>query len=118
MRSCLRRSGDAWAMSHRFTAGIQLTVCSKPTLCFLTDRMDASEKAAVRTESKTENDEERRGDDVKSEERGCQTPTHAKEQIKRHASTDSSQVSDVTFSPKRKKQSVGLNPYSRNCSSL
>lgn len=118
MRSCLRRSGGAWEMSHRFTAGIQLIVCSKPTLCFLTNRMDASEKAAVLTESKTENEAERKGDDVKSEERGCQTPTHAKEQIKRHASTDSSQVSDITFSPKRKKQSVGLNPYSRNCSFL
>ena len=105
-------------MSRRFTAGIQSIVCSKPILCFPTGRMNASEKAAVREESKKEKEVEKKEDAVKSEERGCQTPTHAKEQIKRHASTDSSQVSDIAFSPKRKKQSVGLNPYSRICAGL
>lgn len=105
-------------MSCRFTAGIESVVCFKPILCFLTSRMDASEKEAVQQEKSIENEVEKKGEDVKSEERGCQTPTHRKELLKRYTSTESPQVSDITFSPKRKKQSVGLNPYSRISSIL
>ena len=105
-------------MSCRFTAGIQSIVCFKPILCFLTSRMNASEKAAPQQEYNMENEVEKKGEDVKSEEEGCHTPTHTKEPLKRYTSTDSQQISDITFSPKRKKQSVGLNPYSRSSSIL
>ena len=43
----------------------------------------------------------------------CSTPKYQKQQIKRDREPEAVQIVNLSLSPKKRKQAVGLNPYSR-----
>lgn len=76
--------------------------------------MSDPEKVVVERENGKKETEDKADKAGNAEEEGYRTPIQRKEPMKRSASTTTSQIADITLSPKRKKQSVGMTPYSRN----
>lgn len=76
--------------------------------------MNDPERAVVEKENGERETEDTADKAGNAEEEGYRTPIQRKEPMKRSASTTTSQIADITLSPKRKKQSVGMTPYSRN----
>lgn len=67
----------------------------------------------LKDEQASSHDEDmRKNDDERKEEPF--TPVHRKELLKRDKAADCIEIVDLAKSPKKRKQDVGMNPYSRN----
>ena len=63
-------------------------------------------------QTSTHDEDMRKSDDERKEEPF--TPEHRKEVLKRYKAANCVEIVDLAKSPKKRKQDVGMNPYSRN----
>lgn len=75
--------------------------------------MEEKEKDISEKKEKEEKKEEVANSVPTSVDEECSTPKYQKQQIKRDREPEAVQIVNLSLSPKKRKQAVGLNPYSR-----